>query len=86
MAKSRVSNRDNGAKRGGKEATITAGGIETSVEGFFGNITTSAPFRPTYGEHKAIGSDMMPTVIGGRGGAKQFFRSKLMDPQRGRKE
>jgi hypothetical protein len=65
------------ARRNSKEATITGGGIETNVEGFFGDITTSAPFSSTYGDHKAIGSDMMPTVKGGRG-SKSFFRSKLM--------
>lgn len=86
MAKETHSNRDNGAKRGGREAVITSGAIETNVEGFFGNITTSAPFSPTYGDHKKIGSDMLPVEKGGRGGSKQFFRSKLMDPQKGRKD
>lgn len=83
MAKERHSNRDDGAKRGGKEATITAGGIETNVEGFFGNITTSAPFSPTYGNHKGIGDEMLPTVTGGRG-TKTFFRNKLMAPGKGK--
>ncbi len=74
------------AKKVGRGAVITSGMIETNVEGFFGNICTNAPFSPTYGDHKAIGSEMLPTEKGGRGGAKQFFRSKLMDPQKGRKE
>jgi len=86
MAKERHSNRDDGAKRGGRENTITPGAIETPVEGFMGNITTSAPFRPTYGNHKSIGSEMLPTEKGGRGGAKEWFRGKLMDPMKGRKD
>lgn len=64
-------------KSGGKEAKITSGGIHTEVEGFFGNICTSAPFSPTYGDHKKIGSEMAPVTAAGRG-AKSFFRSKLM--------
>lgn len=66
--------------KGGREAKITGGGIETEVEGFFGNILTDAPFSPTYGDHKKIGSEMMPVTAAGRG-AKSFFRSKLMAPR-----
>jgi len=78
MAKESHSGRDNAAKKSRKENTVTAGGIETPVEGFFGNITTSAPFSPTYGNHKVIGSEMLP-VMGarGRGGAPIKMRNKL---------
>jgi hypothetical protein len=76
MAKEAHSKRENQAKGAGREGVITAGGIETCVEGFFGNITTEAPFKPTYGNHKAIGAENVPVVKGGRG-AKAFFRSKL---------
>ncbi|MGO9934282.1 MAG: hypothetical protein ACLPV8_21045 [Steroidobacteraceae bacterium] len=78
MAKESHSGRDNAAKKAGKENTVTSGGIETAVKGFFGNITTETPFSPTYGNHKVIGSEMLPTTgAKGRGGAKQFFRNKL---------
>jgi hypothetical protein len=79
MAKESHSGRDNAAKKHGrKENVITAGGIETCNEGFMGNIETSAPFSPTYGNHKRIGSQMLPTKTGGRGGSKVSFRKKLM--------
>ena len=78
MAKESHSGRDNAAKKSRKENTVTSGGIETAIEGFFGNITTSSPFSPTYGNHKVIGSEMLPTQgAKGRGGAKIFFRNKL---------
>lgn len=70
-------------KKSGKEAVITAGGVHTEVEGFMGNITTSSPFKETYGDHKAIGSEMLPTEIKGRG-AKGFFRGRLMTGGRGK--
>lgn len=59
-----------------KENTITRGGIETPVEGFMDNITTSAPFSPTYGDHKTPGSQMAPTTAAGRG-AKTAMRSHI---------
>ncbi len=62
--------------KGRTESTITSGGIETSVEGFHGNITTSTPFSPTYGDHKKPGSQGAPILKGGRGGAKTFLRGK----------
>lgn len=61
-----------------KENTITSGKIETAVQGFFGNITTSAPFTSTYGEHKTPGSQMAPTTAKGRG-APEAMRSKIFD-------
>ncbi len=76
MAKEGHSKRESQAKEAGREGKITAGGIETAVYGFFGNITTEAPFKPTYGNHKMIGSENLPIVKGGRG-AKASFRSKL---------
>lgn len=62
-----------------QENEITKGRIETPVQGFFGNITTSAPFTSTYGEHKTPGSQMAPTTAKGRGGAKEAMRSKIFD-------
>lgn len=62
--------------KGRTEGAITSGGIETSVEGFHGNITTSSPFSATYGDHKRPGSQMLPTSKGGRGGAKSVLRGK----------
>jgi hypothetical protein len=41
-----------------------------------GDITTESPFKPTYGNHKGIGSENLPMVKGGRG-SKSFFRNKL---------
>lgn len=61
------------------ENKITSGGIETAVEGFMGNITTSTPFKPTYGDHKKPGSEMAPMRTAGRGGAKSTIKGKLMD-------
>lgn len=63
----------------GKENKITSGGIETPNEGFMGNITTSTPFDPKYGDHKKPGSQMAPLQTGGRGGAKATIRGKLND-------
>lgn len=60
------------------ENKITSGGIETAVEGFMGNITTSAPFKATYGDHKKPGSQMAPMVKGGRGGAGKSIEGSLM--------
>ena len=78
MAKESHSGRDNAAKKGRNEGIVTAGGIATDVEGFMGSITDSAPFSPTYGNHKVIGSQMLPTQgAKGRGGSKIFFRNKL---------
>lgn len=62
-----------------KENTITSGGIETPVEGFFGNITTKAPFDPKYGPHKTPGSQNAPMRMGGRGGAGKSIEGKLMN-------
>lgn len=70
------------AKKSGKESFITGGGIESSVEGFDGNITTSCSFKPTYGDHKKIGSDMAPVTSKGRG-AGEKMRSSLMTGGRG---
>jgi hypothetical protein len=78
MAKQGHDTRDTAAKKGGREAVVTAGAIETQVEGFMGNITDSTPFRSTYGNHKVMGSEMLPTQgAKGRGGAKTFMRNKL---------
>lgn len=63
----------------GKENKITPGGIETANEGFMGNITTSTPFDPKYGDHKKPGSQMAPMRTAGRGGAKATIRGKLND-------
>lgn len=60
-----------------KENTITKGGIETAVEGFMGNITTSAPFTATYGDHKTPGSQMAPTTAAGRGDKGSGMRSHI---------
>lgn len=68
--------------KGSREAKITSGMIHTEVEGFFGNITTSCPFSPTYGDHKSMGSEMAPLVKGGRG-AKEKMRSSLYTGGRG---
>jgi len=65
-------------KSGRKENVVTSGGIETPVEGFHGNITTSSPFSPTYGNHKKPGSQMAPIKTGGRGGAGTYMRGKLI--------
>ena len=62
-----------------QENKVTSGGIETANEGFMGNITTSTPFSPTYGDHKKPGSQEAPMQTGGRGGAKASIRSKLND-------
>ena len=66
-----------GSKPGHRENVITAGGIETAVEGFFGDITHSSPASGTYGAHKKHGTDMAPVVSGGRKGAKQVLRKKM---------
>lgn len=84
MAKQPQDGRDTMANGPSKEAVITKGRIHTEVEGFFGNITTSAPFSPTYGNHKELGSEMAPMVKGGRS-ASEKFRKSLMAP-RGTKE
>jgi hypothetical protein len=76
MSKEVHSKRESQAKAPGREGKITAGGIETCVEGFMGDITTESPFKPTYGNHKGIGSENLPMVKGGRG-SKSFFRNKL---------
>jgi SNF2 family DNA or RNA helicase len=65
------------ARKGGRENVITSGGIETAVEGFHGNILTTAPFRPTYGNHKRMGSEMAPMKTGGRGGSEAPMKGKL---------
>lgn len=67
---------------GGRESKITSGGIETSVEGFFGNILTSSPAAATYGDHKKIGSEMAPTTAAGRG-AKEKMRGSLYNGGKG---
>ena len=79
MSKEIHSGRENAAKKGGKENRITAGGIETPVEGFDGDILHSSTFRPTYGNHKRMGSEMAPMKTGGRGGSGQTIKSKLQD-------
>jgi hypothetical protein len=77
MAKQSHDSRDTAAKKGGRESVVT-GEIETCVQGFFGNITTSSPFTSTYGNHKKMGSEMLPTQgAKGRGGAKIVMRNKL---------
>ena len=60
-----------------KENTITSGGIETPVRGFFNGPLGPPPFTAVYGDHKTMGSEMAPIVKGGRG-SKASFRSKLM--------
>ncbi len=77
MAKEVHSGRENAAKAGGRENVITSGSIETPVEGFAGNIFTSAPFKPTYGNHKRMGSQMAPVKTGGRGGSGEPMKKKL---------
>lgn len=79
MAGQKHDSRDTQAKGASRENVVTGGGVETPVEGFMGDITTSSPFKPTYGNHKRIGSEMLPTKIGGRGGSGQTIRSKLND-------
>lgn len=76
MAKDHIG-RENAAKKGKRENHITAGGIETAVEGFKGDITRTAPFTKTYGNHKNMGSEMAPMKVGGRGGAGKDMRGKL---------
>lgn len=78
MSKEAHSGRENAAKKSSRENHITAGAIETPVEGFMGDITRSAPFRATYGNHKRMGSEMAPMKAAGRGGAGKDMRSKLM--------
>ena len=61
-----------------KEGFITEGRIETCVQGIgSGDPFVPEPFRAYYGDHKEMGSEMLPTKIGGRGGAKESFRKKL---------
>lgn len=62
-----------------KENKVTSGGIETANEGFMGNITTSSPFDPRYGDHKKPGSQMAPIRTAGRGGSSMSIRGKLND-------
>ena len=76
MAKDHIG-RENAARKGSRENHITAGGIETPVEGFMGNITTSAPFKATYGNHKRMGSEMAPVKTGGRAGSGTPMKGKL---------
>lgn len=79
MAKDHIG-RNNMARKGSKENHITAGGIETAVEGFKGDITRTAPFRATYGNHKRMGSEMAPLKTGGRGtSGEKPMRGKLFD-------
>jgi hypothetical protein len=68
-------------QKGKRENVITSGGIETPVEGFMGDITRSAPFSPTYGNHKKPGSQMAPMKTGGRGPAGTFMRKKLIQKE-----
>jgi hypothetical protein len=81
MAKQHHDGRNTMAKGSTRENVITAGGIETPVHGFFGNITTEVPWRPVYGDHKKPGSEMAPMVKGGRGGSKPEILGKLYDGQ-----
>lgn len=79
MAKDHIG-RENAAKKGGRENVITSGGIESAVEAFHGgNIFGTPPFRPTYGNHKKMGSEMAPLKVGGRGGNKAAMKGKLMN-------
>jgi hypothetical protein len=79
MSKEIHSGRENAAKKGGRENIVTAGGLETAVEGFHGSsIFATPPFRPTYGNHKRMGSEMAPMKTGGRGGSGTPMKGKLM--------
>lgn len=78
MAKDHIG-RENAAKKGGRENIVTSGGVETAVEGFHGNILTTSPFKPTYGNHKRMGSEMAPMKAGGRGGSGTPMKGKLQD-------
>lgn len=77
MSKEVHSGRENAAKKGNRESFITAGGVETGVEGFMGDITRTSPFTPTYGNHKRMGSEMAPMKTGGRGGSEAPMKGKL---------
>jgi hypothetical protein len=79
MAKDHIG-RENAAKAGKREQIITQGAVETSVGGFQGStIFGTPPFHPTYGNHKKMGSEMAPTVAGGRGGSGKPLLGKLND-------
>jgi hypothetical protein len=79
MSKEAHSGRENAAKKGRRENIVTSGAIETAVEGFHGDILHTAPFSPTYGNHKRMGSEMAPMKTGGRGGSGTTIKSKLQD-------
>ena len=79
MAKEANGHRETEARKGRRENVITSGGIETAVGGFHGNILQTSPFRPTYGNHKKMGSEMAPMKVGGRGGSGEPMKKKLFD-------
>jgi hypothetical protein len=79
MARESHGGRETEAKKGGRENIVTSGGIETAVQGFHGNILQTAPFRPTYGNHKKMGSEMAAMKTGGRGGSGEPMKKKLQD-------
>ena len=66
-----------------KEGFLTEGGIETPVQAFgWGNPDPLrvGPFVAYYGDHKEMGSQMLPTAGAkgrGNGGTTGKFRSKL---------
>lgn len=77
MAKDHIG-RENAAKKGGREQHITEGAVETSVMGFWGaGITGTPDFKPTYGNHKKMGSEMAPMEVGGRGHSSMPMKGDL---------
>jgi hypothetical protein len=83
MAKPKHETRDNAAKNGMREGFITQGGIETPVQAFgWGNPDPLrvGPFTPTYGNHKKMGSEMLKTKLGGRGGDGESIKKDLNKP------
>lgn len=66
-----------GSNAGGRENTITPGGIETPVAAFHGDITKGSTARLEYGAHKKPYSENAPMDKGGRKGAKTVLRNKL---------
>jgi hypothetical protein len=66
-----------------KENYLTQGGIETPVQAFgWGNPDPLrvGPFVAYYGDHKQMGSQMLPTKLGGRGGDGESIKKDLNKP------
>ena len=80
MAHQKHDKRDTAAKHGTRENFFTEGGIETPVQAFAdGNPDPLrvGPFHATYGNHKKMGSEMLPTRLAGRGGSGKSIEGKL---------